>query len=132
MNRVTALSAALLGLSSLLLAGCDSSYHPYNGQSGFSFEPEGTAQYTLHYQGLATSRAEDLNVMWHHTARELCRGGAYHHSLHPLQDAKLSGRLHCLTPGLGLNRQVQESDQLLAEHQLPQPELPCTQGCRGM
>ena len=107
-----------------LLTACDSQFHPYDGQSGYQLTPLGQEQYRLEYVGKPANSAKDVEMMWHHAARERCRGGSYEHQLRleqkPLGQSSLnlgntlipaegtymhaSGHLHCLAPNYALKQ----------------------------
>ncbi len=136
-SRNKALSLLFAGC---LLSGCDSNYHAFDGQSGYQFEVVSNDQYKLAYIGHPLSNMKDVEVMWHHTARELCRGGAYQHlyqqkkvqtetatiayenSLVPKQAThyQLSGELTCLAPTYGVK---QGGAEVLAGSDLTTDEL---------
>ena len=119
MKRLRKYSVYLLGAT--LISGCDSSYHAFNGVSGFSYEEIKPHTYQLSYTGSPEDRLIDVETMLHHTARELCRGGAYNlsekrsmverastqltaagsdESVH-----KVEGELQCLAPNYALHMQ---------------------------
>ncbi|WP_299179245.1 hypothetical protein [uncultured Neptuniibacter sp.] len=116
MNSIRNIAALML--TGLLLQGCDSSYHPYNGDSGFKFTPLATDQFEIIYVGNPESKQSDVEQQWHHTARELCRGGSYHsemmqggvESTHliwggeliPKEDQRyrVAGQIRCLAPNI--------------------------------
>jgi len=75
----------LLILGSCLLNGCDSSYHLFDGLSGYKFATITPDRFSIQYYGNEKSSLSDVNAMWHHKARELCKGGAYEHNLLPVE-----------------------------------------------
>ncbi|MGI1668785.1 MAG: hypothetical protein K6L74_00520 [Neptuniibacter sp.] len=121
----------LLGGILSVTSGCDSSYHLHDGHSGFIFEPLSTDTFVLQYHGTDRNSAEDVEVMWHHAAREICRGAGYQHHFtdHESEQGgslkgnelipqtsvryKLAGEITCLTPNIALKR---EQGQLFSDH----------------
>ncbi|WP_415896615.1 hypothetical protein [Neptuniibacter sp. QD57_21] len=133
MQRHLKLSSLLLG--GLLLSGCDSSYHAFDGKSGFSFTPINSDEYSVEYIGDKKSSQKDVETMWHHAARELCRGGAYQHQIFSRTSEKqalkqygggnilppesttyqVKGDILCLAPNLA-NKAVIKDRVLLGKH----------------
>lgn len=132
MERYLKVSSLLLG--GLLLSGCDSSYHAFDGKSGFSFTPISSDEYSVEYIGDKRSSQQDVETMWHHTARELCRGGAYQHQIFSRTSEKkavtqygggnilpesttfqVKGDILCLAPNLA-NKGVIKDEVLLGKH----------------
>lgn len=125
-------SLLLAGLlaSATLLSGCDSQFHPYDGHSGYQINPLGAEQYHLNYIGKPVNSERDVRMMWHHAARERCRGGSYQHQLtieqKTLDKTSLHlgntlipkgehyiyarGHLHCLAPGYALKKGALQQD----------------------
>lgn len=89
MNKAKQSLALLLG--SLLLSGCDSSYHAFDGQSGFKFQVLEKDRYALQYFGSDKNTVQDVEQMWHHTAREVCRSGTYLHQLNSHRVGNIKG-----------------------------------------
>lgn len=118
-----------LFIGTILLTGCDSSYHAFDGKSGFEFQPLPQHRYELTYHGSAKDDPDRVKVMWQHTAREICRGSAYLYentlSSQPIDELEtelnafgktqhtVHGRLACLTPNYA-NRAHDNS--LFSEH----------------
>ncbi|WP_067863380.1 hypothetical protein [Neptuniibacter marinus] len=126
----------VLILGSYLLNGCDSNYHLFDGLSGYKFSPLTSTSFSVQYYGNEKSSLKDVTAMWHHKARELCKGGAYTHKLLPptQQDSSnksldssflpkddnyylLEGTINCLAPN-----HTKDQNRLLSEH-LPANQL---------
>lgn len=131
----------LLLLLSGVLAGCDSTYHAFDGESGYKFEALNGDSFAVQYYGNRLNSQKDVEVMWHHKARELCKGGAYQHHIisnQPLMTGKqvvmnaglipkgeshflVDGEVSCLAPSLAIKLNQESeilSDKNLATHQL--------------
>jgi hypothetical protein len=131
MNSIKLFNVLLLGGILALTSGCDSSYHSYDGRSGFKFEPLSIDTYVLEYQGNTQSTKQDVEVMWHHAAREICRGAGYQHVLTDIETQKdsigtgnelvpkpttrhrLEGEITCLAPNIAVKRQ---EGKLFSDH----------------
>jgi len=130
MKRLRSLSLLLLG--GALLTGCDSSYHAFDGQSGFSFAPLSDDQYQLEYRGDRKSSAQDVETMWHHAARELCRSGLYQHAIYTrsskradsnggnivpdmIKTHQVKGEVFCLAPNFS-QKVIKGDDTLLGKN----------------
>ena len=68
-------------LSCAALAGCDSSFHRFDGTSGYTVKAKANDLYQIEYTGRVTDSLKDIEMMWHHAARETCHGGSYQHRL---------------------------------------------------
>ncbi len=137
MNRTKLFQTLLLGGILAVITGCDSSYHSYNGHSGFKFEPLSIDSFVLKYYGTKRNSAEDVEIMWHHAAREICRGSGYQHIYTDIDSVQgrlpqgnellpqsairhtLEGEITCLAPNIALKRQ---QGRLLSDH-LPADNL---------
>ncbi|MGH1460408.1 MAG: hypothetical protein ACRBB6_00060 [Neptuniibacter sp.] len=122
MNSVKFFNLLLLGGILSITSGCDSSYHSYNGNTGFNFQPLSTDSYSLQYYGANNNSIQDVEVMWHHAAREICRGAGYQHTFTAADAVKehsnlgnelipkaptryaLQGKITCLAPNIALKR----------------------------
>ncbi|MGB0204662.1 MAG: hypothetical protein ACPF9K_06390 [Neptuniibacter sp.] len=131
MNSIKLFNTLLLGGILAVTAGCDSSYHSYDGNSGFKFEPLSIDTYVLEYQGTSKNSKQDVEVMWHHAAREICRGAGYQHAITGTETQKdsietgnelipktttrfrLEGEITCLAPNIALKRQ---EGKLFSDH----------------
>lgn len=114
------------------ITGCNSSYHEFNGKSGYKFETLNSDQFAVQYYGNAHSSMKDVETMWHHKARELCKGGAYHHKIttkRPLlkgnkivMDGSLipkpaahyfvDGEISCIAPSLAIKLNQEKGNSL--------------------
>lgn len=122
MNRCKLFTILLLGGILAVTSGCDSSYRSYDGSSGFKFKPLSIDSYVLEYQGASRSSKQDVETMWHHAAREICRGAGYQHVLTAMEAQKgygvtgnelipktttryrLTGEITCLAPNIALKQ----------------------------
>lgn len=80
----------LLLLAGAVLSGCGSNYHAFDGKSGYKSSSLSSDRFAIQYYGNRNSSMKDVEVMWHHKARELCKGGAYQHRF-LTQKARLTG-----------------------------------------
>lgn len=121
----------LLGGLAIALTGCDSSYHSFDGNAGFTFKPISIDQYEIEYVGHATDNQKDVEMMWHHAAREVCRGSGYQHRIGQMNTElteiaggnelvprtkirySLQGEVICLAPNIAAKR---DQPDLTAKH----------------
>ncbi|MDO6513024.1 hypothetical protein [Neptuniibacter sp. 2_MG-2023] len=125
----------LLIVGSCLLNGCDSNYHLFDGLSGYKFATINPSRFTIQYYGNEESSLNDVTTMWHHKARELCKGAAYKHAfLTPTKRKNintsnlnsnflpkddnyylLEGEVNCLAPNYA-EQTASKENSLLSKH----------------
>lgn len=76
-------------LSSLLLAGCDNSYHTFDGKTGYQVSTIGTEKYKIAFYGHPHHSVKDIQQLWQHAAREVCRGS---YSLQALEKGEITSQ----------------------------------------
>ena len=103
-------------LCMVMLGGCDSSYHAYDGRSGFSIQAVKPQAFHINYYGNTANTQQDVLTMWHHAAREQCKGGTYAHeitNMEPLSNAKLIWREGTIIPKNNAGHLIQGEVQCL-------------------
>ncbi|MCP4596936.1 hypothetical protein [Neptuniibacter sp.] len=126
---------SLILLFSTALNGCDSSYHAFDGNSGYRSNMITPDNFSLQYTGNQFDTKQDVETMWHHRARELCRGAAYQADHLTVTKVKnpgslqsgetlpqaishyyLSGEVLCLAPNLARKRkETNTNDESVAD-----------------
>lgn len=117
-------NALLLGGIVVAVSGCDSSYRSYDGNTGFKFTPVSIDHYILEYHGAPKNSKQDVETMWHHAAREICRGAGYQHRISQIEQHKgsasmgnelipkeesrykLQGEVTCIAPNIAQKRRT--------------------------
>ena len=132
---------ALLILLGGLLGGCESNYHAFDGKSGYKFTSLSSDQFVIQFYGNQSSSQRDVEVMWHHKARELCKGGAYQHQITASKAQRtgieairntgfvpkershfiLAGEVSCLAPSLAIK--LNQESELLSDENLASNQL---------